>query len=180
MKNSVDSKILIQKSSIDDLESLRGICVKSYTANFAKYWEGGTIENYVNSVFGLNELRLEILDPCIYYFVASLENQAVGFMKLVIDTKEPTNMELDKIYLMPQFKGFGVGKLLWKKALEVAKLNILRTITLNVIDSNFSAIRFYEGLGFRANGKGQLNFPGFKDDLRGMLKMIFNLNNNEW
>lgn len=179
MKNPADSKILIEKSSIDDLELLRGICVKSYTSNFAAYWEAGTIENYVNAVFSLNELRNEILDPCIYYFVASVENQAVGFMKLVMDTKSAKNMELDKIYLLPLFKGFGVGKLLWKKALEIAKLNMIQTITLNVIGSNFSAIRFYEGLGFRTNGIDRLNFPGFKDDLRGMLKMNLDLDNKE-
>ncbi len=48
---------------------------------------------------------------------------------------------------------------------------------LCVIDTNRNAIAFYEKLGFVYHSKTRLEEPFFKEELKGMDRMVLNLNN---
>ena len=85
-------------------------------------------------------------------------------------------IELDKIYILPQLKGMQIGKRLLDVAFDIAKSHKKEIFWLSVIDTNREAISFYEKAGFKFHSKTQLNYPKFKEELKGMWRMYFEVN----
>jgi ribosomal protein S18 acetylase RimI-like enzyme len=57
-------------------------------------------------------------------------------------------LEIQRIYVVQEYKGRHIGSKLLKKAMEVAKNNNHSYIWLGVWENNQNAIRFYEKHGF--------------------------------
>lgn len=170
------SDIDIKQMKPVDLAVLHKICCNAYIQNFYDHWEDGGLENYVNKVFGLNTLKAELADKNIQYFAAFINDTPVAFMKLNLFSNLPERpaqkgIELDKLYVLPEFKGLKVGRLLLDAAFDIAEHNKKEIFWLSVIDTNKEAIQFYGKLGFRYHSKTKLEYPKFKEELRGMWRM---------
>ena len=85
-------------------------------------------------------------------------------------------LELDKIYILPKFKGMKIGKKLLGLAFGIAKNFKRQTLWLAVIDTNIEAISFYEKSGFKFHSKTFLEYPKFKEELKGMWRMYIEVN----
>ena len=83
--------------------------------------------------------------------------------------------ELEKIYILPEFKRMKIGKRLLDLALDIAANNKKDIFWLSVIDTNQEAISFYEKAGFKFHSKTRLYYPKFKEELKGMWRMYFEL-----
>lgn len=112
--------------------------------------------------------------------MAFINHEPVAFMKLNLFSNLPEHdiekgLELDKIYILPRFKGMKIGKRLLDLAFDIAKRNKKEIFWLSVIDTNVEAISFYEKIGFQFHSKTQLDYPKFKEELKGMWRMYFEL-----
>ena len=92
------------------------------------------------------------------YLLAFIEGEPVGFAKvkkhsLNEQIESPAQMELQKIYVLPEYQGKGVGSALLKEVKNIAREINPDYIWLDTHISNESAIRFYEKNGFRKIGK---------------------------
>lgn len=164
----------------EHLHQLHAICCDAYNQNFADHWEDGGLQNYLEDAFGIEKLKTELLNNSIRYYVAFIEEQPVAFMKLNLASNLPglsadDGIELDKIYILPIYKGKGIGKILLDKAFETASINKKNVFWLCVIDTNKEAISFYEKTGFKLHSKTRIDYPKFKDELKGMWRMLFEL-----
>jgi len=68
----------------------------------------------MDKVFGRELLAAELAAPAIHYYVAFVGQQPVAFMKLNLHSNLPgadpeKGIELDKLYILPDYKGFGIG-----------------------------------------------------------------------
>lgn len=81
-------------------------------------------------------------------------------------------MELDKLYILPGFKGFGIRQQFLQEAIRVATREKDRKIWLNVLDKNEPAISFYRKAGFVLYGTDWVSSPNFKEEFRGMWRMV--------
>lgn len=149
MNPSID----IQQMLPSDLKTLHKICCQAYSQNFYNHWNEGGLQHYVDNIFGVEILKTELVDKEIQYYVAFINHEPVAFMKLKLSSNLPNlvtekGIELDKIYILPQFKGMKIGKRLLDLAFVIAKYNNKETFWLSVIDTNFEAISFYEKIGF--------------------------------
>jgi ribosomal protein S18 acetylase RimI-like enzyme len=170
----------IQLMRPENLQLLHAFCCDAYSQNFAHHWEEGGLENYLDDVFGTEKLRTELLNNNIQYYVAFIEEQPVAFMKLnlasnLLGLNADEGIELDKVYILPAFKGKRIGKILLDKAFERAKFNKKKIFWLCVIDANTEAISFYKKNGFKLHSKARVNYPKFKEELKGMWRMFFEL-----
>jgi diamine N-acetyltransferase len=102
----------------------------------------------------LNELQ----DPATTCFIAEIENQAVGFVRLIsgdapdcIPGQNP--IELVRIYAGKDWIGHGIGARLMEHSIQFAKENKHDAIWLDVWSKNPRAIRFYEKWGFAVVGE---------------------------
>ncbi|HAT2352533.1 TPA: acetyltransferase, partial [Citrobacter freundii] len=66
-----------------------------------------------------------------------------------------TGDHMDALFVDPEARGCGVGKLLIEHALSLAP-----TLTTNVNEQNEQAVGFYKKLGFRVTGRAELDELG--------------------
>jgi ribosomal protein S18 acetylase RimI-like enzyme len=81
-------------------------------------------------------------------FVAKIKDQIVGTCTAVIG--EDSN-NLRTLYVLPEFQGLGIGKMLWKKADDF--FDPKKDTFVQVADYTENAINFYKKLGFVETGK---------------------------
>lgn len=173
-------KMELKKASIKDLTELKNICIEAYSLNFHNHWNDGGLEWYLDQEFSDERLMSDLSDKkTAYYFIEHKEKQ-VGFIK--IKDNSPSNfyiensVELEKIYMLPECKGKGIGKWALNDIIKKTEARGKKNLFLCVIDTNETAIAFYEKLGFKFHSKTTLDIPFFKEELKGMNRMVKVLN----
>ncbi|MCO5269317.1 MAG: GNAT family N-acetyltransferase [Brumimicrobium sp.] len=88
--------------------------------------------------------------PKSQYFIAEYKSEVIGGSGIYPTIGLPDKYaELVKIYLKPEFRGKGIGKLLYQKAEEFARKNGYSHLYLESFPSLKEAIHLYEKLGYR-------------------------------
>ena len=123
------NNIQILKMTLDDFKQIKGILI----SDFDDFWNVTTLEQ-------------ELADNNSYYLVAKSENEIVGFagIKSVLDEADIMNIVTRK-----NKRNLGIGSALLERLLDVAKEKEIKKITLEVNESNISAIHLYKNFGFK-------------------------------
>ncbi len=171
--------VSVIKAKPFDIEALQKICKHSYAEVFASHWIDNGLELFLEEQFNENRLSHELISDDYHYFFIRKEDQNIGFLKvkyaMVEQVLDLDNCELEKIYILPNYSGSGVGKTVMKDIIKVVRDCGKKKMYLSVLDTNLSAIAFYKKLGFQYHGKTRLEAPSFKEELRGMDVMCLNL-----
>ncbi len=88
-----------------------------------------------------------------YCYLAEIDNQAVGFMLYFFNYSTflaKPGIYLEDLYVKPEFRSHGIGKILLDKLKEIARENDCGRIEWWVLDWNKPAIDFYERIGAEA------------------------------
>jgi diamine N-acetyltransferase len=113
---------------------------------------------YLDRTFGLRKIMHSMGDPRNEYWLGFADGLPVGYAKL----KYPSPMsksnnqdvgQLQRIYVLKDFVGQGIGKLLLQTVLDHAVTRQIETLWLDVLKENARAIRFYQEKGFEAAGE---------------------------
>ncbi|NTS76788.1 GNAT family N-acetyltransferase [Catenovulum sp. SM1970] len=92
-------------------------------------------------------------------WVATIGQQVVGFLSY--PAPQNNKLLLNKLYLLPQYAGLGLGQKLMAKFDAIAKDLAVSHLQLYVLDNNEKAIRFYQKHGFAfASGQLEEEFNG--------------------
>lgn len=87
-------------------------------------------------------------DSSIYY-IASIENHAVGGCGISALNSSDEICELRKLFLLPEYRGQGIGEALARKCLAHAKNRGFITCYLDTLSCMEQAISLYKKLGFQ-------------------------------
>lgn len=104
--------------------------------------------------------KAEIENKLATYLVVLQDGDVVaygGFWK-VLDEADITNIAVKR-----DCRGQGIGKMLTSALIQEAKKQEIKAITLEVRVSNISAIRLYEGCGFKNAGIRKKYYPDGED-----------------
>lgn len=169
--------INIRPVVVEDLLVLQRVCHDAYSRNFGHHWSGDGLHLYLQEQFNDQRLLRELADPMISYCFVVEGEEVVGFVKMKWESVLPgeegaSSCELEKIYILPDQKGKGLGRFALQQMLKEARARGKRLFFLCVIDTNTAAIAFYQRLGFDFHSKTRLDAPLFKEELRGMHRMI--------
>lgn len=88
--------------------------------------------------------------------LAEEQGEVVGFAAWY-PPPEPATLKLDKLYVLPQRHGHGIGRALIEHVAAAARAAGCRTLILNVNRNNVGAVRAYERCGFAIREAG--DFP---------------------
>ncbi|MCR9253131.1 MAG: GNAT family N-acetyltransferase [bacterium] len=170
---------VLVRSRPEDSLKLQTIARKAYALNFADHWNGNGLELYLDKEFGSKRLTKDLNDLDTYYAFIKSEGESIGFVKMKYlhnpELSEESNCELEKIYILPEAKGKGIGKLVMNQLISEARDLGKQFLFLCVIDTNESAIAFYLNNGFELHSKTELNDTNFKNELRGMHRLRLKL-----
>lgn len=166
----------LEKVLIENIKLLQEICTAAYTKNFAHHWNENGLDLYLENQFNLQRLKADLENPKLDYYFIKVEDQPIGFIKVNLEVPfaEYSAMEvteLEKMYVLPKMKGQGIGKKALSNIIEIMRAIGKKVFFLCVIDTNISAIKFYEKVGFQYHSKTRLEVPFFKEELKGMHRM---------
>lgn len=113
---------------------------------------------YLENTYNPVKLSRSIRKENNVYFLAWHEDEAVGFAKvkkhsLNDNIESPVQMELQKLYVLPNYQGKGIGTALLNEVKLLAKEICPDYLWLDTHITNEKAIHVYETNGFKKIGK---------------------------
>ncbi|ELR72724.1 PaiA-like polyamine N(1)-acetyltransferase [Fulvivirga imtechensis AK7] len=152
------TKITIRQVGRGDLPALQQIGKTTFIEAFGAANSPANMEKYLSEKFSMEAIAMEVGDPESLFFFAESAGEALGYLKVNFGAAqtEPLpgkSLEIERIYVLADYYGQGVGKLLFNKALDIAGEKAMDVIWLGVWEENPRAIRFYEKNGFKEFGR---------------------------
>lgn len=152
------NNIVIRKAGTQDLKQLQEISTETFVQTFAEVNTKEDMDKYLAERLSLTQLSAELNDPGSNFYFALLNDQVIGYLKTntgaaQTELKEADGLEVERIYVLKEFKGKNIGPLLLDKAIAIAHDQKVAYIWLGVWEENYRAIRFYEKNGFRVFDK---------------------------
>ena len=149
-----NNNIIIKKVAEDDLSILKEISIKTFTETFAKDNTPEDTQKYIETNFTDEKILSEIKNEGSYFFIAFLDEKPVAYLKLNVgkaQTEEQgdDSMEIQRIYVLSEFKGKRIGSKLMEKAEDEAKKMKVKRIWLGVWEHNDAALAFYDKKGYK-------------------------------
>jgi GNAT superfamily N-acetyltransferase len=127
----------------------------SFCETFAHLYKARDLDAFLNQ-FTTEAWRSEIADARYSFRLAEVDGETIGFVKLgplVLPVEaEAKAIELRQIYILKDFHGTGIARVLMDWALDQARLRGAEEMYLTVYTDNHRAQRVYERYGFEAIG----------------------------
>ncbi|HXL57232.1 MAG TPA: GNAT family N-acetyltransferase [Chitinophagaceae bacterium] len=170
-----NDNIEIKRIGVADVALLSDVATRAYSDHYTHLWYDGG-KWYIEKSFSAENLIHELEDINAWFFIIYYNKEAVGFLKLNINTplpsEENTNaLELERIYLTKAVTEKRIGKYLLEHIFKIAKEKNKKLVWLKVMDSSTGAIQFYKKMGFEICSTYQLPFEIMKPEFRGMYVM---------
>lgn len=151
-------ELTIRYATMADAEILAELSATSFHQAFDGSSKQENVDGYVNAAFNPTQLAIELNEPQSTFCLAELNEQAVGYFKLIADevpdcVQDQNAVELSRLYVRQEFIAQKIGAALMQKALEVARAKSYTTIFLGVWEHNKRAQAFYHKWGFERVGE---------------------------
>jgi ribosomal protein S18 acetylase RimI-like enzyme len=137
-------KIRILK--VEELEVVKNLAYRIWPIAYKEILSQEQLEFMLNWMYSIQTLQ-ENWRNGHFFFAISMDEQDVGFLDLEPNNPIEGNMKIQKIYVLPEFQGMGLGYELMKQAFNFAKENQMNSMTLQV-NRNNKAVEFYKKFGF--------------------------------
>lgn len=146
-------EIHLRKVSLSDIDQLQEIGRHTFHETFSAANTEENMRKYLDKGFSLEKLRAELQDQHAEFYFATLDDQVIGYLKLNFgpsqtELQDENALEMERIYVLKVFQGKNVGKLLFDKAIQVARQKNAAYVWLGVWEENLRAISFYKKNGF--------------------------------
>ena len=144
---------MIRKVEIADVEVLAKIAKQTFRETFAHDNTEEQLQEYFEEAYNLRVLLTELEDPDSESYFIMHEEEIAGFLKVnwgnAQTERELENaFEIQRLYVLQTYQGFGLGKQLFEFALEHAEKNGFSWAWLGVWEHNTKAQAFYNQYGF--------------------------------
>ena len=145
---------MIRKVEMADVEVLAKIAKQTFRETFAHDNTEEQLQRYFEEAYSLKTLSSELEKPDSETYFIMYEEEIAGFLKVnwgnAQTERELENaFEIQRLYVLQKFQGFGFGKQLFEFALELATKNSFSWAWLGVWEHNTKAQAFYNRYGFR-------------------------------
>jgi ribosomal protein S18 acetylase RimI-like enzyme len=146
-------KLFFKECILSDLDELIEISKTTFVSAFEKHNDAEDFKSYIKAAFDKKALEEQLINPNSYFYFVFKDEKLVGYIKLNVneaqtDIKSKEAIELERIYVLQEFQGKQIGKLMLQKAMQMASEKDLKYVWLGVWEKNTDAIRFYEKFGF--------------------------------
>ena len=169
----IEVKIIDSKSA----EVLSNLAKSIYVHHYPHLWMTGGMDWYINEfAYPVSKITSEIENENCLHYIAYMNNEAAGYLKINIDASiaggdKKEGIELERIYIDTTVVNKGLGTYLMNFVLDIAKSYQKKYIFLKAMDSAQLALKFYTKMGFDQVGAFRLSDATFhlmKEEYRGM------------
>ena len=136
-----------------ELESLQEIGKQTFFETFADSNDEENMRLYLDENFSLEKLKQELNTQGSEFYFIKQEQLPIGYLKINFahaqtELKDPSAMEIERIYVLQGQHGKNIGQLLFNKALQRAIEENIHYVWLGVWEENKRAVNFYKKNGF--------------------------------
>ena len=150
-------EITIRLAEEMDAHLVADLSRQTFYEAFASQNTTENMDKFMNEQFTRQKLIDEVKEPWLIFFLAFIENQPVGYVKMrdaavPLDLVNRSCIEIARIYSVQHSIGKGVGKKLMQACHDFAKQKQKEVLWLAVWEENHRAIDFYSKWGFEKFG----------------------------
>ncbi len=154
---NMKSHNLIIKATVRDGTLLEGIGKVSFLEAHGNSAPEEVVSEYVNKNYNESVLAAQLSNPENIYHLIYHRGIAAGYSKMIYDTEQiaipsPNVTKLERLYLLKDFYGLGLGPELLNYNIELSKKMNQAGMWLFVWKENHRAINFYYKAGFKIIG----------------------------
>lgn len=169
--------IEIKKIDSRSAESLSNLAKSIYINHYAHLWLSGGMDWYINEfAYPVSKITSEIENENSLHYIAYINNEQVGYLKINIDAAieggdKKEGIELERIYINATAVNKGIGTYLMNFVYDIAKSYQKKYIFLKAMDTAQLALQFYKKMGYELVGSFRLSDTTFhlmKEAYRGM------------
>jgi ribosomal protein S18 acetylase RimI-like enzyme len=128
-----------------DIPLLRDLAERIWRVSYAEMISAEQIDFMLGWMYGPEQIAAEIRDG-VAWEVAMVENWPVGFLS--VSFEDSSQAKLNKLYILPERQGTGLGRALLERAHKLAASRGASEIRLQVNKNNARAIRAYQRSGY--------------------------------
>ncbi|MBQ4822804.1 GNAT family N-acetyltransferase [Aquimarina sp. MMG016] len=175
----MSSEIEFYVCSEKDINDLVKVSQQFYPEHYSHIWKDEDTSYYVNLSFTREAFEKDFEIENIVYFLVKKSTKILGLLKLrkhqqVKGYTETEALQLEKIYLLAEATGLGVGTKAIDFTLKYSKNLNKKLVWLDVMTTS-PALQFYKKAGFKTISFYHLDYPGLKDGYREMQRMTISI-----
>jgi ribosomal protein S18 acetylase RimI-like enzyme len=150
--------LTIRPASKEDAVLIADLSRKTFYDTFIKDNRKEDMDKFLNEQFTRGKLILEVSDPNHSFFLAYMDEQPAGYLKLregaaPFGLAGRSCLEIARLYAAKEFIGKGIGKALMQRSIDTAMERSKEAVWLGVWEGNQRAIDFYTAWGFEKFGE---------------------------
>lgn len=150
-------QLRLQKCSPTDLELLAQVSRKTFADAFKHANDPVDFKKYVEQAFSKDKLLSELSTAETSFYFVFKDADLAGYLKLnqnqaQTDLKLSETIELERIYVLENFQGLGIGKWMLDEVKNRSRAKKKKFLWLGVWEENKKAIKFYQKQGFHKFG----------------------------
>jgi ribosomal protein S18 acetylase RimI-like enzyme len=152
-----DPSHTIRIAGIRDAALLSQLGARTFREAFGRFIPPMDLDSYISATYNPARQMDELTNPLRKFLIAEREGIAVGYALLhahevlpIVAGENP--IELERLYLLQDSIGRGLGCLLMCKCIEESRRSAHKSMWLQVWERNERAISFYRKWGFEGVG----------------------------
>ena len=152
--NVDDVHVSIRPLEVADLRALQKLSVETFVDTFIDSNTADDLASCIDSLYNTEKLARELAAKHSYFYFVEVEDQIAGYIKLntryeQTEGQRDDSLEIERLYILPRYKGLHLGSKLMKFALDLAKEKDKKRVWLGVWEHNEPAKAFYSRWGFK-------------------------------
>jgi ribosomal protein S18 acetylase RimI-like enzyme len=154
----VKQDLHIRRATLDDAQLLSELSAVTFSDTFRGNCTDEDLQYFINQFFNEMLIFKELQNLNDFYFIASIDKQAVGYIRMKEDVSDVEivnqhkSLELKRIYVLKEYHSQKVGASLMNFALQFSVENDYEILWLGVWEHNEKANAFYANYGFINSG----------------------------
>ncbi len=140
--------IVVRPWEKSDLASVRRITWESWMSTYLSFIPETDLKSYFDIYYTEESLLGMFDDPSMVGFIAEMEGQVAGYVRLFFNRGEH-RLYVSSLYFLPEFEGRGMGRRLLEAAAGDATEKGLDELWIGVMVKNKRALEFYKRMGFQ-------------------------------
>lgn len=169
------SEITLKLVEQSEIGQLRQLAIKTFTETFGHDNSPEQLEAYFEEAYAEEVLTREVTSSESQVVFILVDDHIAGYRKVnwgaaQTEHKLEDAFEIQRIYVLKQYQGLGLGKRLFEDALEMAEQKGFTWAWLGVWEGNFKAQNFYAKYGFEKFSEHSFQVSEDKVDVDWLLK----------
>ena len=168
------NKVNIIKADENKVHEIRDIAYKTWPISYLDIISDEQINFMLDKMYDINTLIEQINKHHHQFYILYQSDLPIGFVGFEFNYDKNGTTKIHKLYVLPETKGLGYGKMLMDFTVNKVKEQHLHIIVLNVNKKN-PALQFYLKYGFKITEEVVLDIGNnfVMDDYLMQLDVIF-------